>query len=163
MWWIINTFRPEATKSLYKKAIDSRSIKWEDNKDNLVEIHPEILEEINNVGIRGRKFCLWWFIALANKGKIAYLLRKGSKAVGRQRAIPKEYPANLSDLKYDRNYENFERDEDNKQEHSVDLHAEMMRVDREEVKSTQYQRRVIIPQLDISRIGNFRRKYGYDY
>ena len=112
---------------------------------------------------RSVSFVSSWFFALANKGKIAYLLRKESKAVGRQRAIPKEYPANLSDLKYDRNYENFEHDENNRQEHSADLHAEMMRVDREEVKSTQSQRRVIIPQLDISRIDSFRRKYGYDH
>ena len=49
MWTIISTFRPEATKKIIDDATKNRSIKSEENKEDLIEVDNEIFQEIKTV------------------------------------------------------------------------------------------------------------------
>ena len=57
MWTIISTLRPDATKKLINDARKHRSIKSEENEDQLVEVDPEIFKEIQVViSQKGKSF-----------------------------------------------------------------------------------------------------------
>ena len=45
--YFISTFRPEATKKIIEDARKNRSIKSEENREELVDVDNEIFQEIN--------------------------------------------------------------------------------------------------------------------
>ena len=46
MWNVLNTLKPNSTKSIIKAALKNRSIENEGDSDNMIEIAPEYLEKI---------------------------------------------------------------------------------------------------------------------
>ena len=55
LWSVLATLRGEATEHLIKQAIEHRSISTDVNKDELVEISPQILKEIKSVSAQKSK------------------------------------------------------------------------------------------------------------
>ena len=49
MWTIISTLRPTETKKLIDEVRQHRSIKGEEDPNQLVEVDPEIFKEIQSV------------------------------------------------------------------------------------------------------------------
>ena len=97
MWTIISTLRPDATKILIEEARKHRSIKPDENRDNLIKVDPEIFKEIQSVvSQKGTHLCFPYTpITLVHTGKVPFLL-KASVKLQRTRANPKEYDANYN-------------------------------------------------------------------
>ena len=55
-WSIISTFCPEATKKIIEDARKDRSIKSEENKEELVEVDNKIFQKIKSVFSQKGKF-----------------------------------------------------------------------------------------------------------
>ena len=52
MWNVLNTLKPNSTKSIIKAGIKNRSIENEGDSDNMIEIAPEYLEKLLSIGIQ---------------------------------------------------------------------------------------------------------------
>ena len=52
MWNVLNTLKPNSTKSIIKAALKNRSIENEGDSDNMIEIAPEYLEKLLSIGIQ---------------------------------------------------------------------------------------------------------------
>ena len=55
MWTVISTLRPDVTQQLVKDARNHRSVSKPDDNDELVEVDPEIYQEIKNILTQKRK------------------------------------------------------------------------------------------------------------
>ena len=55
-WSIIVSVRQDATKRMIKVEREKRISGEEEDKDNLVEVHPEILNEISECAAQKRKY-----------------------------------------------------------------------------------------------------------
>ena len=52
MWNVLNTLKPNSTKSIVKAALKNKSIENEGDSDNMIEIAPEYLEKLLSIGIQ---------------------------------------------------------------------------------------------------------------
>ena len=97
MWTIISILRPDVTKKLIEEARKHRSIKPDENRDNLVEVDPEIFKEIQSVvSQKGMHLCFPSTpITLVHTGKVSFL-HKALAKWQRTRTKPKEYDENYN-------------------------------------------------------------------
>ena len=96
MWNILWTLREDAWVKILETVRKDKSIQAEESKVELIEIHPEILNEILSAPVlsKGNKlFQEWQFIIYRSK-RTAFLL-KCSRPVRFERSKPKEYKVNL--------------------------------------------------------------------
>ena len=52
MWDVLNTIKPRTTKKLIDTAIQNRGVDNEEDKDDLIEIAPEYLNELMSVAVQ---------------------------------------------------------------------------------------------------------------
>ena len=46
MWSVVSTLRPDVCKELLEKARKVRSLDFEENNDELIEIHPDFMDKL---------------------------------------------------------------------------------------------------------------------
>ena len=87
MWTIISTLRPDATKKLIEEARKHCSIKPDENRDNLVEVDPEIFKEIQSVvSQKGTHLCFpytYYFSAHRKSSIFAQIISKVAQNKGK--------------------------------------------------------------------------------
>ena len=79
MWTIISTFRPEATKKIIDDARKNRSIKSEENKEDLIEVDNEIFQEIKTLFSQKVNKPIVNILSIAHSGRAPFLLKKSAK------------------------------------------------------------------------------------
>ena len=97
MWTVLGTLKYEACQQLLKDARKARSLETEENKDDLIEIHPEFLERLLATPLlpKGGRSNLAQLLIDIARGRESYLL-KSSRPQRIARNRPKEYDANLN-------------------------------------------------------------------
>ena len=97
MYSILATLRFNELKGMVERARRNRALVEEKKDDNFIQIEKELYKEISSVMLQKSKLkSSSWFVA--TKGKVAFLLKKGSK-LERKRKQPKKFELEFSNLR----------------------------------------------------------------
>ena len=100
MWSVVSTLRPEACKELLEKPRKTRSLNSEENKNELIEIHPDFMDKLLRIpNLPKSSTIMIAFAWFSYRQRKSCILAKQSRPSKTERKNQKKNHANLGVLR----------------------------------------------------------------
>ena len=124
LWSILGTLRTKEYRQLLEDARKARSENSKENKEELIEIDPDYLNQIVSAPTKSHSILKNYFSYYLDKGRVTFLL-KSSKQAMKPKKVHKKHEINFRKLKKNELEEEKKEEEYNQNHHNQDDETEI--------------------------------------